>query len=177
MSNQSFLTQAPVGVPGDVSRVDESSVEPAMLEALASVFPDQFGLGMRLTAAGNIQQPSGDAATAFVGCLVREVPGISNSSSDDASFNGGSPYQKQVQGLMVRGYMTVICFAGTPVRGGTVYWQVTTNGAAKAGMFRADGTDGGNAVALTATQATWASNGVGPGPDGTVNVAEIRVAR
>lgn len=172
-----YLYQAPTGVPGDVTRVDESSVEPAMLEALASVFPDQFGIGMRYTAAGNIQQPSGDAATAFAGCLVREVPGISGSSADDASFGSGSPFSKQVQGLMVRGYMAVICAAGTPVRGGTVYWQVTTNGAIKAGQFRADGTDGGNAVALTATQAEWASNGVGPDGNGNTNIAEIRVAR
>lgn len=178
MSNQSYLTQAPVGIPGEVSRVDESSVEPAMLEALATVFPDQFGLGMRYTSAGNIQQPSGDAATAFAGVLIREVPGISGALSDDTdTFGPGSPYSKQVQGLMVRGYATVKCVAGTPVRGGIVYWQVTTNGAAKAGMFRADGTDSGNAVALTATQAEWASNGVGPGTDGTSNIAEIRVAR
>lgn len=173
---QAYLKQAPVGVPGDITRGDESSVEPAMLVALATVFPDQFGIGVKYVTGG-IQQPSGDAATTFAGVLVREAPEISGALGDDATFGSGSPLGTQVQGLMVRGYMAVVCAAGTPARGGTVYWQVTTNGAVKAGQFRADGTDGGNAVALTATQAEWASDGVGPDGQGNTNIAEIRVAR
>jgi hypothetical protein len=170
-----YLKQAPTGVPGDVTRTDESNVESAMLVALSSVFPDQFGLGMRYVTGG-IQQPSGDAATAFAGILIREVPGIGGTGSD-ASLGSGVPYSTQVQGLMVRGYAAVVCAAGTPARGGVVYWQVTTNGAIKAGQFRADGTDSGNAVALTAAQAEWASDGVGPDGNGNTNIAEIRVAR
>lgn len=166
-----YLKQAPTGIPGDVTRVDESSVEPALLIALASVFPDRFGIGMRY-ATGGIQQPSGDAATAFAGVLVREAPGISGSSADDAVFEPCSPYPKQIQGLLVRGYASVRCVAGTPARGGVVYWQVTDHSGAVAGDFRADGTDSGNAVALTATQAEWAADGT----DALLN-AEIRVAR
>lgn len=171
-----YLKQAPVGVPGDITRVDETSVEPALLIALSAVFPDQFGLGMRY-ATGGIQQPSGDAATAFAGVLVREVPGIGGTTGSDGSLTSGVPYSPQIQGLAVRGYISVICAAGTPARGGVVYWQVTTNGAIKAGMFRADGTDSGNAVALTITQATWATDGVGPDGNGNTNIAELRIAR
>lgn len=165
-----YLTQAPTGVPGDVTRVDESNVESSMLVALASVFLAAFGYGVKYVTGG-IQQPSGDAATAFAGVNVREVPAISGSNADDAGF-GGSPLSTQVQGLLVRGYVSVICAVGTPVRGGTVYWQVTTHNGVNAGQFRADGTDSGNAVALTATQAEWASDGA----DVNGN-AELRVAR
>lgn len=172
-----YLTQAPSGVPGDVTRVDESNVEPTRIAVQGSDYP-KVGMGVKQNSDGTaVQVPSGDAATTFAGVLVREVPGISNSSSDDASFLPQTPLVTQVSGLLVRGYASVICAAGTPVRGGVVYWQVTDNGGVKAGSFRADGTDSGNAVALTITQATWASNGKGPDGNGNTNIAEIRVAR
>lgn len=166
-----YLKQAPVGIQGDVTRTDETNVEPAMLIALSTVFAQLFGIGMKYVTGG-IQQPSGDAATAFAGVLVREVPQISGSNASDASFDGTVPNPLEPNGLAVRGYVSVKCAAGTPVRGGVVYWQVTTNGPITAGMFRADGTDSGNAVALTATQAEWATDGM----DSFTN-CELRIAR
>ncbi len=173
---QAYLKQAPVGFAGDITRVNESSVEPAMLNKVGGVYPDAFGLGV-IYGTGGVQVPSGDSATAFAGLLVREVPGISGASTDDNTQGPGSPLGTQLQGLLVRGYAAVVCAAGTPSRGGTVYWQVTTHSGVEAGSFRADGTDSGNAVALTATQAEWAADGVGPDGQGNTNIAEIRVAR
>lgn len=170
-----YLKQAPVGWPGDVTAPDLSAVEPAMLIALSSVFAQEFGLGVKYVAGG-VQQPSGDAATAFAGVLVREVPQIAGTSASDSGY-GGVPNPVQAQGLLTRGYAVVKCYAGTPARGGVVYWQVTTDGAAAAGYFRADGTDSGNAVALTATQAEWACDGLGTDGAGNTNLAVIRVAR
>ena len=168
----SYLFSAPNGVPGDITRVDESSVEPAMQAIQGSDYPVP-GMGVKYTSDGSgIQVPSGDAATAFAGVMVREVPQQSNSSAADQTFVPGTPLITVPVGLMVRGYASVICVAGTPVRGGVVYWQVTDHSGVKAGSFRADGTDSGNAVALTATQAEWASNGLDAS-----NNAEIRVAR
>lgn len=164
-----YLKQAPTGVPGDITRTDETNVEPAMLIALSTVFANQFGIGMKYVTGG-IQQPSGDAATTFAGVLVREVPSIGGTGSD-TSYTA-VPNSVQPQGLAVRGYISVLCQAGTPVRGGVVYWQVTTNGSIKAGQFRADGTDSGNAVALTAAQAEWATDGLDAN-----NNAELRIAR
>lgn len=164
-----YLKQAPTGIPGDITRTDETNVEPAMLIALSTVFADQFGIGMKYVTGG-IQQPAGDAATAFAGVLIREVPSIGGPGSD-TSYNA-SPNSVQPQGLAVRGYVSVLCVAGTPVRGAAVYWQVTTNGSIKAGQFRADGTDSGNAVLLTAAQAEWASDGMDAN-----NNAELRIAR
>ncbi len=170
-----YLLQAPSGVAGDVTRTDESNVEPAMLVVQGSDYP-KYGYGVQY-ATGGIQVPSGGAAPAFAGVMIREVPAISNSSSDDSSFAASTPLVSQPVGLLVRGYAMVVCAAGTPVRGGVVYWQVTDHSGVKAGQFRADGTDSGNAVALTATQAEWASDGVGPDGSGNTNIAEIRVAR
>lgn len=163
----SYTFNAPNGVPGDITRTDESNVEPAMM---VTPFPTVFGCGV-IYGTGGVKLPAGDAATAFAGVLVREAPGIANSSASD-SLDNAAPLQTQLQGLLVRGYISVNCAAGTPVRGGTVYWQVTTNGPILAGSFRADGTDGGNAVALTPAQAEWATDGV----DSNKN-AELRVAR
>jgi hypothetical protein len=166
----SYLTQAPTGIPGDVTRVDESNVEPAQLIAASGVFPAAFGIPMKYVTGG-IQQFNGGAETApsFAGVLIREVPGIGGTGSD-GSF-AGVPYPSQIAGLLVRGYCSVVCAAGTPARGGVVYVQVVA-GTQPVGSFRADGSDSGNAVALTATQAEWASDGL----DANKN-AEIRVAR
>lgn len=166
----SYLFEAPNGVPGDITRTDESNVEPAMLVANAGVFASAYGIPMKYVSGG-IQQFSGsEAATVFAGVLVREVPGIGGSGSD-SSF-ADAPYSSVPQGLCVRGYVSVVCVAGTPARGGVVYVQVTANNGVAVGAFRADGTDSGNAVALTATQAEWATDGV----DASLN-AELRIAR
>lgn len=165
----SYLFQAPNGVPGDITRTDESNVEPAMLVALSSVFASAYGIPMKYVTGGIQQISTGDTAASFAGVLVREVPGIGGSGSD-LSFSD-SPYTPVPQGLCVRGYVSVLCAAGTPARGGVVYMQVAA-GTQPIGSFRADGTDGGSAVALSATQAEWASDGV----DAFLN-AELRIAR
>lgn len=167
-----YLFQAPAGVPGDVTRTDESNVEPAMLIAASGTFAQAFGIPMKYVTGG-IQQFNGGAETAasFAGILIREVPSIAGSINSDAIYNPTIPYSLQLQGLLVRGYGSVVCAAGTPTRGGVVYVQVVA-GTQPVGSFRADGTDSGNAVALTATQAEWASDGLDAN-----NIAELRIAR
>lgn len=172
-----YLKNAPAGVPGDITRVDESNVEPAMLVAASGVFPAAVGIPMKYVTGG-IQQFNGGGETApdFAGVLIREVPGQAGSSADDAVFNPLSPFSKQVQGLCVRGYVAVVCAAGTPARGGAVYIQIIANGGVGVGSFRATA-DGGNTVLLTATQAEWASDGLGSDGSGNTNIAELRIAR
>ncbi len=167
----SYLYQAPTGIPGDITRADETSVEPAMLIAITDVYAQAFGIAMKYATGGISQIASGDAATVFAGVLAREVPSIPASSASDSLANA-VPNPDQPQGFVVRGYINVKCWAGTPSRGGIVYMQSVTNGGVPVGAFRADGTDSGNAVALTLTQASWASDGV----DADKN-AELRVAR
>jgi hypothetical protein len=180
----SYLKQAPTGVPGDITRVDESSVEPAMVVGVGSppVYPTEFGVAMEYAAGPGgttgIQQfnTGSETSASFAGILVREAPQISGSIVDDQTLQGGSPYSPVLHGLLVRGYVNVLCKAGTPVRGGVVYVQIVTQVVGgvtiNPGEFRADGTGGGNAIALTATQAEWAADGV----DTFLN-AEVRVYR
>lgn len=180
-----YLFQAPSGVPGDITRTDETNVEPAMLVGVGTnppVFPTSMGIPVKYVAGG-IQQFNGGAETkaSFAGVLIREVPSIAGPNSD--STFSMTPNPVQPQGLAVRGYVNVICAVGTPARGGTVYVQIVSDSSGPGGStvpvgaFRADGTDTGNAIALDAVQAEWASDGVGPDGNGNTNIAELRIAR
>jgi hypothetical protein len=165
-----YLKQAPVGIPGDITRTDETNVEPAMLVAASSVYAQKFGIPMKYVSGG-IQQFNGGAEVPadFAGILVREVPSISGSVT--AGFTDNIPNPEQVQGMAVRGYISVKCAAGTPARGAAVFVQIVANGGVAVGEFRATD-DGANAIELTLTQASWASDG--KDADGN---AEIRIAR
>ncbi len=165
-----YLRQAPTGIPGDITRVDETNVEPAMLIAVSDVYAQAFGIPMKY-ATGGIQQFNGGAedAAAFAGVLVREVPAISGSVN--SGFTDNVPNPTQLQGMAVRGYVSVKCVVGTPARGGVVYIQIIAAGGYEVGDFRATA-DGGNTIALAVAQATWATDGV----DADKN-AELRIAR
>ena len=168
-----YLKYAPAGFPGDITRSDDSNVEPAQYIAASGVFPAGLGLAMKYVTGG-IQQWNGGAETkaSFAGINVREIPGIGGAGSDTDITDGGAPYTSNPAGLLVRGYAIVNCTHGTPARGGVVYVQVVADTGAPVGSFRADGTDGSNAVALDAVQAEWASDGVDAN-----GMAEIRIAR
>lgn len=167
-----YLFNAPAGFPGGVSRPDEVNIEPAMLVAVSTVFAQGFGIPMKYVSGG-IQQFNGgaEAAADFAGTLVREVPGIGTLASDADISSGGVPNSDLPQGLMVRGYMMVKCWVGTPARGGAVYVQIITSGGVPVGGFRTT-SDGGNSILLTPAQAEWATDGV----DANL-LAELRVAR
>ena len=170
-----YLKQAPTGIPGDITRTDESNVEPAMLVGVGSpaVYPTAYGLAMKYVTGG-IQQFNGGAETAasFAGVLVREVPSISSSIACDSSFDTVSPMPTEPVGLCVRGYVSVKCLNGTPARGGVVYVRIIANGPLTTlGGFEA-ASDSSNSVALSATQAEWASDGVD-----SLGNAELRIMR
>jgi hypothetical protein len=172
-----YLKQAPTGVPGDVTRTDESNVEPGMLVGVGSppVYPVAFGIPVK-DVAGGFQQYNGGAETAasFAGVLVREVPQQSGSIASDTVYNPTVPNPVQPQGILVRGYVSVLCKYGTPARGGVVYTRIAVGGANPSGAvgdFEATFDSGFN-VALSNTQASWATDGT----DALYN-AELRVAR
>lgn len=175
LTPQAYKFQAPTGVPGDIVTPGKCSVEP--VKFAEAYIPAAFGVAVAFVSGEPRKIPSGSAATVFQGVLVREIPQIGGSVASDQTFDSGVPWFEQVLGLLVNGQVAVKCVAGTPARGGVVYMQVTANGGVDPGYFRADGTDGGNAVALTATQAQWETDGVGPDGQGNTNIAILRVAR
>lgn len=165
----SYLYQAPAGVPGDITRVDESNVEPAML---ITPFPANYGVAMKYATGGVTPMVAADAAAVFAGILARAAPGISQSSTNEA-VNTFQPNQSEPQGLCIRGYISVFVNAGTPVRGTVVGIVQTASGGHPAGSFEVATT--GNNVPLTGTlvgNVTWASDGV----DAFGN-AEVRIAQ
>lgn len=167
---QAYTFQAPAGVPGDITRVDETNVEPAMLIAIASVYAASYGIAMVNNTGGISQVGAGFAAADFAGVLARSAPQISDSNSD--ALTGTAPLSVQVQNLVVRGYINVLCVYGTPARGGVVYVRtISTSNNTSLGTFDAT-SDSSNNVALSLTQASWASDGKDAN-----NNAELRVAR
>ena len=166
----SYLYSAPAGVPGDITRVDQSTVEPAFL---ITPFPSNFGVPMKYATGGITPIASGDTASLFAGILARAVPGISNSSTNEA-VDQFTPNQAEVNGLCSRGYISVFCNAGVPVRGQQVYMVVTASSGHLVGQFETT-SNGGNNVALTGTvvgNVTWASDGVDAN-----GYAEVRIAQ
>lgn len=173
-SPQAYTFNAPAGFAGDITRQLETNVEPAMLVAVAAVFALTFGIAMVYATGGISQWGGANVAADFAGVLVREVPGIAGSLASDeaAPPSGGVPNPDQVQGLAVRGYLAVICGYGTPARGGVVYVRTVANGNNGAvGTFDAT-SDSTNSIALSLTQASWASDG-----KDSNNIAELRIAR
>lgn len=164
-----YLYSAPAGVPGDITRVDETNVEPAMLVAVSSTYAQAFGIPMKYATNGISQIEAGDEAADFAGVLVREVPSISGNSNQ--GLDNTVPNPDQVNGLAVRGYVAVKCTQGTPARGGIVYMRVEADTGKAVGDFEAT-SDTTKSVALSATQATWASDGKDAN-----NNAELRIAR
>jgi hypothetical protein len=169
----SYLYNSPSGVPGDVTRVDDSTVEPVML---VTPFPDNYGTAMKYAAGTNVEgvtpMIAADAAAVFCGILVRAVPGISQ-SSDNEDFNTFKPKQNEPQGLLTRGYACVKVNSGTPVRGSIVGIVQTASSGHPAGSFETGVT--GNNVPLTGTlvgNVTWAADGVDANGFGEVRVAQ-----
>lgn len=160
-----YLLYPPSGVPGDVTRVDESMVEPARLIAISSVYAQAFGIPVKYATGGISQIASGDAATVFAGVLVREVPSISGSVT--AGLTDNIPNPNQIAGFCARGFVNVLCKVGTPTRGGIVYMRVIAATNKLVGDFEAD-SDSSNSVVLP--YATWASDG-----KDADNNAELRI--
>ena len=164
-----YLYQSPSGVPGDITRPKDSRTEPAML---ISPFPANYGLAMKYATGGITPYAAADAASVVAGLLVRSVPGISQSNTNE-STGTFQPNQKEPQTLLVAGYACVKVNAGTPVRGNPVGIVQTASGGHPAGAFETTTT--GNNIPLTSTICgnwTWASDGVDSDGNGEIRIAQ-----
>ena len=159
----SYLYRVPSGVPGDVTRQQDTTVEQAMLNS--AKVPLLVGLPVKMTAGKLEKIEAGDTAASFYGILARTAPSIAGDTSQTLGAN--TPNATEVQGVIVRGYCNVTCKIGTPVRNGVVYMRVVLNALKLIGDLEATA-DGVNNVALTGV--VWASDGV----DAAFN-AEIKI--
>jgi hypothetical protein len=160
----SFLYRAPAGVAGDVTRPDDTIVESGLLNAAAA--PTAFGAPVKLVSGKFEKIASGDTAAVFAGVLSRVAPSIAGDLVQ--TYAGGTPNTASVQGIVVKGYVNVVCTQGTPARGGSVFVRVTADTGKAVGDFET-AADSGKCVALTGV--TWAVDG-----KDASNIAEIRIA-
>jgi hypothetical protein len=160
----SFLYRAPAGVAGDVTRPDDTIVESGLLNAAQA--PTAFGAPVKLVSGKFEKIASGDTAAVFAGVLSRVAPSIAGDLVQ--TYAGGTPNTASVQGIVVKGYVNVVCTQGTPARGGSVFVRVTADTGKAVGDFET-AADSGKCVALTGV--TWAVDG-----KDASNIAEIRIA-
>ena len=163
-----FLYRAPAGVVGDVTRPDDTVVEPGVLSATTPA--TAFGVAVKCVKSGTstsvfVPMGTGDTAAAFYGILTRVAPSISGSLAH--GFDDGVPNVAAVQGVAVKGYVCVKCASGTPTRGGAVYLRVTAATGKAVGDLEAEAS-GTASVALPGV--TWAVDGADEG-----GLAEIRI--
>lgn len=160
----SYLYRAPAGVAGDVTRPDDTVVEPGLLNAAKA--PTAFGAPVKIVSGKFEKVEASDAATVFCGVLSRVAPSIAGDLVQ--TFAGGTPNTASVQGIVREGYVNVVCTQGTPARGGQVFMRVTADTGKAVGDFET-AADSGKCVALTGV--TWAVDG-----KDSSNVTEIRIA-
>lgn len=159
----SFVLRAPSGVAGDVTRTDKTVVEPGQLNPAA--VPTAYGQPVKLVAGRFNRIAASDPATVFSGVLARIAPGIAGDTTQ--AFGPGVPNATSTQGVVIEGYVNVLCPIGTPVRGGAVYMRVAVAAGRAIGDFEATA-DGVNNVLLP--NVIWAVDG-----KDASNVAEIRI--
>ncbi|WP_334421032.1 structural cement protein Gp24 [Acinetobacter soli] len=124
MSN-AILYRMPSGIPGDVSRKSQSTIESHHVGGQFAA----FGLFGKLSATTGDFVPleSTDTAAAVYGLLVRAYP----TQSAQNELGKAVPTASDIQDALVRGYMTVKCNAGTAKKAGKVYVRVAAGTTAK----------------------------------------------
>ena len=160
----SILYRASSGVAGDVTRPDNTVVESGLLNAAQA--PGAFGAPVKLVSGKFEKIAASDAATVFAGILSRIAPSIAGDLVQ--TYAGGTPNADSVQGIVVKGYVNVVCTQGTPARGGQVYMRITADTGKLVGDLET-AADTGKCVALSGV--TWAVDGKDAN-----NVTEIRIA-
>lgn len=118
MSN-AFLYRMPSGVPGDVSRKSQSTIESHPIGAQFAT----FGLFGKLdTGSGNfVPLVATDTADKVYGLLVRAYP----TQTVQNQLGKATPLPNGIQDVLRRGYMTVKCNAGSAKTAGTVYVRIS----------------------------------------------------
>ena len=123
-----FLTRAPAGFPGAITRPDETVVESAMMNPAPDKVPRAFGDIVKMVDGKLERLETGDTGAQVYGILARTTPSIAGDMGQ--TFNDATPNPQQLQGVVVKGYVNVVCYSGgQPVRGTPVYFRTNSNAA------------------------------------------------
>ena len=147
-----YTYRMPSGIPGDVSRKSHSTIESHNMPTPVAA----FGVFAKMDATGNLAAlGSSDTADTVYGLIVRSYP--TTSATNDL---GQAVPSKGITDVLVRGYMTVKCNAGTAKKGGAVYVRIgaTATGKPIGGIEAA--ADGANTIAESAQHDADASGNV-----------------
>ncbi|ESK40261.1 hypothetical protein P256_00708 [Acinetobacter nectaris CIP 110549] len=118
----SFLYRMPSGIPGDVSRKSQSTIEAHHLGAQFA----SCGLFGIIDANGSFVPPTADTTKPY-GILVRDYP----FQGQATSLGSSAPTSGTINDVLKRGYMTVLNNAGVAKKGAPVYVRVANDSAAK----------------------------------------------
>lgn len=140
-----FLYRMPAGIPGDVTRASQSTLEPVFLDP-ALPFAG-YGLFGKIAAGKFVPFGAGDANGADYGLLVRAYPTTGGSGTDP--LGTATPQAKGVVDVMRRGYMAVKLNAGTAAKDSPVYVRVAAAAAGKPIGGIEAAADSTNTVAIT----------------------------
>jgi len=140
-----YLYRMPSGIPGDVSRKENSVVEAQILNA--SLPFSAYGLVGKMAAGKFVPFAGGEAATDAYGVLVRPFP--TNSGTD--GLGTATPPTSGPGDVLRRGYITVKLNGGATVAAGApVYVRVAAAASGKPlGGFEG-AADSTNTVAINA---------------------------
>lgn len=141
MSN-AFLYRMPSGIPGDVSRKSQSTIESHPVGGQFSA----FGLFGKISKVNGkfIPLEAADTAADIYGLLVRAYP----TQSAQNELGKATPLPNGIQDQLRRGYMTVKCHAGTAKKAGTVYVRIAASTEAKPVGGVEAAADGANSIIL-----------------------------
>ena len=141
----SFLFRMPYGIPGDVTRQSQATIEPGVYNA-SLPFP-YFGLFGKIASGKFVPITTGDTASAVYGLLVRPYPIQGANASDPLGTS--VPPTSGVADVMRRGYANVKVNAGTAQLGGAVYIRVAAASAGKPIGGIEAAADGANTITVT----------------------------
>jgi hypothetical protein len=118
MSN-AYLYRMPVGIAGDITRKEQSTVEAQVMSSTTPV--TVFGVPVKMTSGKILPLSSGEDT--IYGFLVRPYP---TSYTANEALGTSTPSATLACDVLRRGYMTVKNTAGTPAKNGQVYFVSAT---------------------------------------------------
>lgn len=157
----SFLYRMPAGIPGDVTRPSNSTIEPQQIDAAAP--PTKYGVFIKLVSGKIRALAASDTAAAIYGLLVRPYP--TNAANDP--LGTATPPASGLCDVLVRGYITVKLALGTAAKGGGVYVVTTAGGSVAVGDIVTSASPAGGGTAVLAANCIFMG---GADADGNVEI-------